>query len=185
MAGKLSDKFLEADLPILVVVNWGKQEIHLLLWQVNDVKHVKGTDELLSGQFAVLVSIEFFEGLQGWHSETFQLHTYLVENWVLPPVLLVDVFESLPDDLELILEIVLGLLDIPEALFGLKVLPHLSLQVRYLLRHLRVALDVVRVPLLQDVVLTLDGLEFGKGDCQTQLSEQEFKLLDSLSLPFL
>ena len=77
---------------------------------------------------------------------------------------MINIFEPLPNDLELILEVVLGLLDVPEALLSLEVLPHLRLQVSHLLCHLRVPLDVVRVPLLQNVVLALDGLEFGEGD---------------------
>ena len=78
--GELADELLEADLAILVVVDRGKQEVHLLLREVQDVQHVEGAYELLSGQLAVLVSIELLEGLQGGHPETFQLHAYLVED---------------------------------------------------------------------------------------------------------
>ena len=99
--------------------------------------------------------------------------------------MLVNIFEPLPHDLKLVLHVILGLLDVSEALLGLEVFADLGLQVGYFLGQLRVPLYVVSVLLLEDVVLALNRLEFCEWHGETQLGEEEFKLLDGLSLPFL
>jgi hypothetical protein len=53
-------------------------------------------------------------------------------------------------------------LDVSESLLSLEVLADLGLQVGYFLGQLRVTLYVVRILLLEDVVLALDGLEFSQ-----------------------
>ena len=73
-----------------------------------------------------------FRSLQWRHSETFELHNDLIEDRVLPLVLLVDIFESLSDNLKLVFQVVLSLLDISKALLSLKVLSHFGLQIRNL-----------------------------------------------------
>jgi len=76
--------------------------------------------------------------------------------------LLVNIFESLPHDLKLVLQVILSLLDVSESLLSLEVFADFGLQVGYFLGQLRVTLYVVRILLLEDVVLALDGLEFSQ-----------------------
>jgi hypothetical protein len=132
-----------------------------------------------------VIAIKFLEGLLRGYSIALKHCHDLGEDCVLPLELRVAMLQTFAHYLILIFQIISLFLHGSELLFSLEVLANLCLQACNAFSEPRVALNVISVPLLEEIVLTLNALVLSQWHGQSQLSEQEFDLLDGSRLPFL